>query len=560
MKLKLEDRSHYGLALLSGLLLALAFPKFEVAGLAWIAPGLMLASAAGLRRGGVFRIGFIAGLIYHMVALYWILLIPMGLPWKGIVVLGWILLSAYCALYQGAWVWLVWRIFPDRGTESSDGILGSLRMIGSVSSPARIVWGLFGGVAWVALEMIQARFITGFPWGLLGVSQYQMLPLIQVVSITGIYGISFLLVWVSMGLLCAGAILLSEPARRRTWVADLFLPVVLIALLFAMGMHRILHTPAVPGEIRAALIQPSIPQTMIWDPNEQQTRFQQVLELSRKALAEQPKADLLVWPEAAVPGVFLWDTNTAGGKTVFEWITEFAREHQIWLVMGADDAEPFPDGRVNYYNSSFLVSPQGEVLSKYRKRRLVIFGEYVPFSRWIPFLSKMVQSEGEFTPGKEPVAFRMPSLKIVTSVLICFEDIFPHLVREYAQPDTDFLLNLTNNGWFGESASQWQHAASAMFRAVENNLPLVRCANNGLTCWVDRNGRMHNVYFPESKNIYQAGYKIVQIPVGSTGKYVPTFYRKHGDLFGWLCSAVAALGWLRFEWKKRSGRRSASSP
>ena len=560
MKLKLEDRSHYGLALLSGLLLALAFSKFEVAGLAWIAPGLMLASAAGLRRGGVFRIGFIAGLAYHMVALYWILLIPMGLPWKGIVVLGWILLSAYCALYQGAWVWLVWRIFPERGTPSSNGILGSLRMIGSVSSTARIVWGLFGGAAWVALEMIQARFLTGFPWGLLGVSQYQMLPLIQVVSITGIYGISFLLVWVSMGLLCAGAILLREPARRRTWVADLFLPALVIALLFAMGMHRILHTPAAAGEIRAALIQPSIPQTMIWDPNEQQTRFQQVLELSRKALAEQPKANLLVWPEAAVPGVFLWDTNTAGGKTVFEWITEFAREHQIWLVMGADDAEPFPDGRVNYYNSSFLVSPQGEVLSKYRKRRLVIFGEYVPFSHWIPFLSKMVQSEGEFTPGKEPVAFRMPSLKIVTSVLICFEDIFPHLVREYSQPDTDFLLNLTNNGWFGESASQWQHAASAMFRAVEHNLPLVRCANNGLTCWVDRTGRMHNVYFPDSKNIYQAGYKIVQIPIGSTGKYVPTFYRKHGDLFGWLCCAVAAVGWLRLEWKKRSTRRSPSAP
>src|SRR6185369_7788579 len=171
-----------------------------------------------------------------------------------------------------------------------------------------------------------------------------------------------------------------------------------------------------------------------------------------------------------------------------------------------------------------------------------------------------VQSEGEFTPGKEPVAFRMPSLKIVTSVLICFEDIFPHLVREYSQPDTDFLLNLTNNGWFGESASQWQHAASAMFRAVENNLPLVRCANNGLTCWVDRNGRMHDVYFPDSKNIYQAGYKIVQIPVGSTGKYMPTFYRKHGDLFGWLCCAVAALGWLQFEWKKRSARRSPSLP
>jgi len=132
-------------------------------------------------------------------------------------------------------------------------------------------------------------------------------------------------------------------------------------------------------------------------------------------------------------------------------------------------------------------------------------------------------------------------------VLICFEDIFPHLVREYTQHDTDFLLNLTNNGWFGESAAQWQHAASAVYRAIEHDLPLVRCANNGLTCWVDRNGRMHDVYFPDSRDVYKAGYKVVQVPVGSAAKYVPTFYRRYGDLFGWLCCAFSGAIWILFE-------------
>jgi apolipoprotein N-acyltransferase len=562
LKLNLEGAlarvpGNYWLAALAGLLLALAFPKCDIAGLAWVAPGLLLVSAIPRYQGRTFRTGFVGGLVYRLASLYWILLIPTAWPLKGVVILGWIALAAYCALYQGAWVWLVWRVFPMEKRNSNEGFGASVGVIASVVWPIRMLWCLFAAALWVGLEMVQARFLTGFPWDPLGVSQYQMLPLIQIVSITGIYGISFLLVWISTALVCSCAILLKSE-RRRSWMTDLFLPMLLIASLFAFGMHRAMQTPNAPRHLRAALVQPSIPQTMIWDPTEEQTRFQQVLEWSRKALSEQPKAELLVWPEAAVPGLFLWNTNKYGGKSVFEWITDLAREQQIWIIMGADDAEPFPDGRVNYYNSSFLVSPQGEVLAKYRKRRLVIFGEYVPFSHWLPFVSKMVGSEGEFTPGKEPVAFAMPSLHVVTSVLICFEDIFPHLARDYAQSDTDFLLNLTNNGWFGESAAQWQHAASAIFRAVENNLPLVRCSNNGLTCWVDRNGRMNNVYFDDSKNVYRAGYKVVEVPLRAEGKYEPTFYRKHGDLFGWSCCAAAGLVWLRHEWRRRRARRGIS--
>jgi len=574
LKLQRHEVQRYRLALLAGVLLTLSFPKFEIAGVAWIAPGLLLASAAGLSRGPAFRVGFVGGLIYHLTVLYWLLLIPMGLPWKPVVVLGWIALSAYLALFQGVWLWLAWKVFPwQRSIRNSEdlhgitaetrsvdtGIIDALKNVASVSWAKRSLWSVLVAGLWVALEMVQARFLTGFPWGLLGVSQYQMLPLTQMATITGVYGISFLLVWFSASLCCAGTLLLFTPTARRTWMADLFIPVFVVAIIFAVGLHRVMNTLPAPREIRAALIQPSIPQTMIWDEKEAMTRFHQVLEWSEKALAEQPKADLLVWPEAAVPGFFLWETNLYDGKTIYDWITGFAREHQVWMVMGADDADPLPNGQINYYNSSFLINPGGEVLAKYRKRRLVIFGEYVPFSRWLPFLSKMVQSEGEFTPGNEAVAFRMNSLNVVTSVLICFEDVFPHLTREYAQPDTDFLLNLTNNGWFGESAAQWQHAASAVYRAIENNLPLVRCANNGLTCWVDRRGRMHNVYFPNSKDVYKAGYKIVSVPVGSSGKYVPTFYRKYGDLFGWTCCAVSLIALTLSEIQTRKKTRPAAA-
>ena len=138
--------------------------------------------------------------------------------------------------------------------------------------------------------------------------------------------------------------------------------------------------------------------------------------------------------------------------------------------------------------------------------------------------------------------FSIPELGVKVSVLICFEDIFPHLGREYAEPDTDFLLNLTNNGWFGESAAQWQHAANAVFRAVENRIPLVRCANNGLTCWVDTLGGMHDAYFANTTDVYGAGFKTVQAPLLAPGeKRELTFYTRHGDWFGWTCFGLTAL-------------------
>jgi apolipoprotein N-acyltransferase len=233
-------------------------------------------------------------------------------------------------------------------------------------------------------------------------------------------------------------------------------------------------------------------------------------------------------------------------KETAQAVIDLTTKYKIWLILGSDDAEPHADFKTykdaDYYNSSFAISPEGRIAGFYRKRRLVIFGEYVPFVKWLPFLQKLSGGDVGFTPGEKPSPFALTDLKVTASVLICFEDTFPHLVPEYVTDDVDFLLNLTNNGWFGESAAQWQHAANAVFRAVENNIPLVRCANNGLTCWVDELGRMHSVYFPGSSNVYQAGYKIVEVPIRARGETrASTFYTQHGDLFGWSCVAWTAL-------------------
>ena len=137
----------------------------------------------------------------------------------------------------------------------------------------------------------------------------------------------------------------------------------------------------------------------------------------------------------------------------------------------------------------------------------------MPLAEQLPFVKYLTPISGGFTAGERPVTFDLGELEAKTSVLICFEDVFPHYAREHATEDVDFLVNITNDGWFGESAEQWQHATSAAFRAVENGKPLVRCANNGLSCWIDRFGGLNHVYFPDSKDVYRAGFKIVNVPL-----------------------------------------------
>jgi len=160
----------------------------------------------------------------------------------------------------------------------------------------------------------------------------------------------------------------------------------------------------------------------------------------------------------------------------------------------------------------------------------------------VPFFKWFTPVQGGFTPGDRAVQFHIPGLDVQTSVLICFEDIFPARAREYAKADTDFLVNLTNNGWFGESAAQWQHAATAIFRAVENGLPLIRSANNGLSCWVDARGRMRDIFRDASGRVYGPGHMTIEVPLPAAGQTrSPTFYNEHGDIFGSACVAAAAL-------------------
>jgi apolipoprotein N-acyltransferase len=538
-------RSRYPLAILAGLLLAAAFPKIGIAGFAWIAPALMLAAGLGKSGWERFRIGYVAGLAYYLASLYWLLLIPYR--WHSIPLgpaAGWLSLSAYVALYPATWVWLLAEVRSPQPTVHSpesappawlpEAFAGVLAR----SWGERTLWAMSGAALWVALEMIVARLFTGFPWNPLAASQYRMVPLIQIASITGVYGVSFLLVWSSLSLLSAGLIVVLRPTLRSAWVGEIILPLVVVAAVFNFGFRQLATQAPSDRTLKVTLVQPSIPQTLIWDTSRDRERFLELIHLSEQALTNRP--DLLVWPEAAVPSYARWDTN------IYPAITNLVRQHHVWLILGSDDLgmpeHPAHAEDYEYYNASFLVTPEGDFVSRYRKRNLVVFGEYIPLVRWLPFVKWFTPIEGGFTPGNRVVPFRLTNPDVKTSTLICFEDIFPFLAREAGEEDTDFLVNLTNNGWFGESAAQWQHAAAALFRAVENSLPLVRCSNNGLTGWVDVHGRLRQIFRDDRGTIYGAGFMTAEIPLLASGeKRAPTFYHQHGDWFGWTCVGVMAM-------------------
>jgi apolipoprotein N-acyltransferase len=426
----------------------------------------------------------------------------------------------------------------------------------SVPWAQRMLWTISCAATWVGLEMTVARFLGGFPWNLLGDSQFRMLPLIHIAAFTGVYGVSFLLVWTSLSFMSSAIVIIGRPAMRSIWLGEIILPMLTVAAIYGVGYARLLRPEPKAPELSIALVQPSIPQSLIWDKNAEADRFKQLLALSESALTNKP--DLLIWPEAAVPGLIRVDDQFR------QPILDLARSHKTWIIIGADDFTPHPGAKTfadcDFFNSSFVISPAGEIVAEYRKRNLVIFGEYVPLTRWLPFLKHLTPITGGFTPGDGPVPFHLDNLNLNVSVLICFEDIFPHLAREYVSDDTDFLINLTNNGWFGEGAAQWQHAAAAIFRAIENGVPLVRCANNGLTCWADAQGRL-KWFESTSHGIYGPGFMIVNVPVLAPGeKRAPTFYRLHGDRFGWGCVAFALLQVLRAFAKDHKSRPSQPLP
>jgi len=499
--------SRGGLAALSGVLLALSFPRFDLAPLAFVALIPLLVGLDGVPALQGTYLGIIAGAVFSLMSIPWVVHTMTaygGLPLPvGVLLL--VVLSLYLGLYVGVFAFGVTRLSPEGG-------LGYL--VGAAT-------------LWVGLEYLRTFLLTGFPWNLLGYTQYRSLSIIQIASITGVYGVSFLLVLVNAAV--ALACLHGRRSARQALMPVLGVGVLLIGtVVFGMGRRVSAEIPR--REIRVSVVQGNIAQGIKWDPEFAGRTIAVYDRLTRRA---DRGSDLIVWPETAVP-FFLRE-----GGPLTRRVLDLAMEVQAPLLVGSPDR--VSDASPRYYNSAFLISPAGEIVQKYDKMHLVPFGEYVPLSSLLFFVHKMAAGIGDFSAGEAFTVFETPKGRF--GVLICFETIFPDQVRRYVLAGADFLVNITNDAWFGDSAAPYQHLSMAALRAVENGVYLVRAANTGISALVAPSGQIL-----ERSDLFVEAVLSATMAPRSGG----TFYTRRGDLFAWgsVLISLFLLASRRRTWRK----------
>ena len=489
---------------LAGLLLTAAFPRIGASPLAAAALVPLLLAIRTAAPGEAFRLGWIAGMAHALTLTYWLvhtLGTYGGLPiWVSVPLLG--LLAAYLALYPAAFA----------------ATLAALRIRPGLLPIA-------AAAVWTGLEYLRAHLLTGFPWALLGYSQYRRLHLIQISDIVGVYGVSFLLVAINASISLAILAGWKRPWAGRmvsgklaaTAAAAAALATAAVAGYGAWRMAEIDRISESAPVVRAAAIQGNIEQAVKWDPAYQIDTVDRYLALSLAAMADRP--DLIVWPETAAP--FYFSRN----RPLTERVLAGIREAGVHFAVGAPAFER--DGEeTDLYNSAFLIRPDGRIAGRYDKVHLVPFGEYVPLERFLPFVDKLVTQVGDFGTGRKGEVLRSGDHRL--GVLICYEAIFPGLARAAVQNGAGLLVNITNDAWYGTSSAPYQHFSMAALRAVETRRGLIRAANTGISGFVDPVGRIDG-----TTGLFETTVSTRTLPVLT----IETPYAKIGDLFARLCLA-----------------------
>jgi len=457
----------FALAATSGLLLAFSFPSFGHPAFAWaaLAPLLLALQRSTVRQA--FTLGLITGIVYFTGTLYWITRVMTVYGGLAPVVAGLVnaLLIAYLALYPALFAMVMSRFASALGPRSL--------------AVAPFVW--------VATELGRSHIMTGFPWVLLGYSQTTVLPVAQLASVLGIYGLSGLVASVSAALAYAAARNLpprSGVVRRTPGMAAYRPLVVTIGVVVAVGVwgSARMRDNALTREgepITVGLIQGNVDQADKWDERRASGIFREYLDMTRRAITD--GAQLVLWPESSTP--FYFEEDRPGA----EQVRAIARETKTPILIGSDQIDRSTP-QTKYYNSAFLVRPDGVTGAIYRKMHLVPFGEYVPLKALLFFAGPLVEAVSDFSAGDAAVLLPVRGHFISTS--ICYEVVYPGLVRQMAAGGADLLTTITNDAWFGRTSAPYQHFEQASMRAIENGRYLVRAANTGFSGIVDPYGRV----------------------------------------------------------------------
>jgi apolipoprotein N-acyltransferase len=452
-----ERAAKLALAVLSGVLLAAAFPKLGVTLLALVAllPLLIALQAPRTPRsepvgpGAAFRLGYITGAVFFLTLLYWIPFLPrenVTIPFLMIPAV--FLMAAYLALFPAAAamvaVWLARRGLP----------------LGLALPPA-----------WALTEALRGFGTFGFPWGSLGYTFASYPHFIQFAEFTGVWGVTLWVVLVN-GLI---HLYLETPWIRPKVAVFVFL-IASVVVPYLHGRTLLLHREP-RAAVEVGLVQPNIGDDK-WRLSVRDSVVASVIEITRelgRANAAHPP-DLYVWPETAVPSAIR--RNPIHRARVEALVDSLG----VPLLAGFPDGERLPDGSIRYSNSAALFLPGRGAVRQYDKRHLVPMSEYFP----LPILNRHDFGQSNFTPGKEPGTF--PELEVPFGVLICFESIFPGYARELCRGGARYLVNITNDQWFGDSAAPYQHFEMNVLRCIENRTGMARAANTGISAVIDPYG------------------------------------------------------------------------
>jgi len=495
--------SRYAASVLSGLLLFACFPNVNWTVLVWVAClPLLLALVSEKRWLHGFWLGYVAGAVFLSGSCYWFVNVMQGygnlnpVVAVGVLVLFVIIFSTFYGIF---------------------GLFETAVARRSLS--AALVLSPF---LWVAMELARTYLVTGFPWNLLG---YAVRPvgLQQVASVTAVYGLSFVAVATS----ALAAWVLLEPGRRVCGSALAVWVVLLIA------GNWLLQPPPRRSEPNVALlVQPDIPlgegAMDTWVPWTNPAPLESLVEDSVEAVRESGATPavppLLVWPETSAP--FLY-----GRDPVFrDAIKSMARQAHAYVISGTVTFAG--QGNSRPQNAAVLLGPGGQLLLHYVKIHLVPFGEYVPWWAFPGKVGKITAEVGDFVPGKSVQVAKTP--EGVIGIFICYEAIFPQLVRKFAARGAGVLVNISDDGWYGDTAAPFQHFEMARFRAIENGRFVLRGTNNGITAIIDPYGRVRKEIPRNQRGILTGHFRY---------RSKKTFYTEYGDVFAWSCVAIAA-GWI----------------
>jgi apolipoprotein N-acyltransferase len=491
----LRDTVVHGLLVAAGALaLALAFPHTDWSGAAWVALAPLIALALMRRPRAALALGWFGGFLFFLILLRWLnftFRVYSAIPWP----LTWLpttLLAAYCGLYVGLFA-------------------GALSWLGRRRSASMAIAA--APFLWVTTEWVRGWLMGGFPWGNLGYSQYRQLAVIQIAEIGGAYAVSFVVVAVNAAL-AAPMVLSPKPSVTVLGMAGL-----LVGATLVFGNARLAESPA-PGETASvAVVQASIAQPLKWDPDHAVSTLRIYFELTRQAGRGRP--DLIVWPETSTPTVLRRD------PALLAALGRLSRDVGAPLLVGSVDVDETSPPK--YRNTAFLLDERG-IVNRYDKIQLVPFGEYVPLSGVIGFVRGWAEFIADLEPGSRSVVFSGPPAPF--GAVICYEGIFPALVRRFVKDGARFMVNMTNDGWFGQTDGPLQHLGMYPLRAVEHRTAVVRAANTGVSALIAPSGEI-----VRSLPLFVRGTLEGRVPL----RVRQTLYTRFGDWLAYLAVGVSAV-------------------